>query len=253
MTGDTMADVWLTETPGCLASFAARDGVPHDFPKLLRNWDLLLAQKDRIRDLVPGHWNGDLTIAGAEARVAYVKTLWERLNAAAADGKSLGTFLAESPLDTAFPDLASSPGFNARNHGSTIVEMWKCGSGQRSGAARLYELANQGAGEESLREVLAQSGTRGSPYFFLEAELNAYGYRFLQAGKVHQAVALFRFNVELFPKSWNVYDSLGEALLVTGDTAAAISMYEQSLTLNPENTNGRDALARIRSASGQSS
>ena len=47
LTGDTMADVWLTDTPGCLASFLVRDGMPHDFPRWLANWDRLLAGATR--------------------------------------------------------------------------------------------------------------------------------------------------------------------------------------------------------------
>jgi len=57
LTGDTMADNWLNEAPGCLASFTARSGIAHNFPQWLANWDLILAQKDRIKLLVPGHWN----------------------------------------------------------------------------------------------------------------------------------------------------------------------------------------------------
>ena len=69
LTGDTMADTWLTNTPGCLASFMAREGVRHDFPRLLENWSLLLAKKGQIKLLLPGHWNGELSFAGFEARV----------------------------------------------------------------------------------------------------------------------------------------------------------------------------------------
>jgi len=72
MTGDTMADVWLTDTPGCLASFMARSGIKHDFPLLLKNWNTLLAQKDNIKTFLTGHWNGELTHAGFEARIKYV-------------------------------------------------------------------------------------------------------------------------------------------------------------------------------------
>jgi tetratricopeptide (TPR) repeat protein len=57
---------------------------------------------------------------------------------------------------------------------------------------------------------------------------------------------MFKINVELYPESWNVYDSLGEALLAAGDREAAIAMYEKSLEINPENTNGRDMLEQIR-------
>ena len=112
LTGDTMADVWLTDTPGCLASFVARDGIPHDFPLLLENWDLLLAKKDQIKLLIPGHWNGELSLKGVEARVNYVRALWDGVNKAVKDGKSLAEVQAEYQLEDRFPDLAKSPGCN---------------------------------------------------------------------------------------------------------------------------------------------
>jgi tetratricopeptide (TPR) repeat protein len=62
---------------------------------------------------------------------------------------------------------------------------------------------------------------------------------------VEEAVELFGINVELYPDSWNCYDSLGEALLRAGDTDEAVAMYEKSLALNPDNDNGREVLARL--------
>jgi predicted TPR repeat methyltransferase len=59
---------------------------------------------------------------------------------------------------------------------------------------------------------------------------------------------MFKINVELYPESWNAYDSLGEALLRAGDTNDAVTMYEKSLALNPENTNGKEVLAQIQGA-----
>ncbi len=248
LTGDVMADVWLTDTPGCLASFSARPGVPHDFPLLLANWDRLLAQRDQIRLLLPGHWNGELSIAGAEARVEYVRSLWEGVSAAAAEGKNLDAVQAEYQLATRFPDLESSPGFAQARHAATVTEIWKGVTGQQSAARALYDLINQSADEAAIRAVVDDRTSASPKYFFIEDEINGYGYAFLQNDKVEQAVKLFRINVELFPGSWNVYDSLGEALLRAGSTDEAIAMYERSLVLNPDNTNGRDALAEIRSA-----
>jgi Tfp pilus assembly protein PilF len=45
-------------------------------------------------------------------------------------------------------------------------------------------------------------------------------------------------NVEEFPESWNVYDSLAEAYLKIGDKQKAKENYKKSVELNPENTNG---------------
>jgi len=247
MTGDTMADIWLTDTPGCLASFTGRPGVKHDFPLLLANWNLLLAKKENIKTLVPGHWNGELTFAGFEARVKYVEELWAGANEAKVAGTSLQKMLAQYNLTTRFPHLAESPGFNSRNNYMTIVEMWTTVTNQKSGALALYEMIERGAAEDEIRIILAQREAEHPSHFFMEAEINAYGYRFLQAGAPDQAVTLFLINVELYPESWNVYDSLGEALYASGENDEAITMYEKSLELNPESPSGHQMLERIRS------
>jgi hypothetical protein len=54
----------------------------------------------------------------------------------------------------------------------------------------------------------ADPGVRLAP----EATLNALGYELLGTGRPADAIAVFRINVELYPDSANVYDSLGEAL-----------------------------------------
>lgn len=246
MTGDTMADVWLTDTPGCLASFTARTGVRHDFPLLLENWDLLLARKDAVKTLLTGHWNGELTWAGFAARVDYVKTLWEGMNRGIEADKSLADLQAEFRLDARFPHLVESPGFAPRFNSMTVLEMWGEITHQESAADRLYALIDEGAAEDAVRLVIAERGAQPERYYYLEDQINAYGYRFLQESRIPQAVAMFRVNVELFPASWNVYDSLGEGLLAAGDKDAASVMYRKSLELNPESTSGKEALERIR-------
>jgi len=246
LTGDTMADTWLTDTPGCLASFTARTGIRHDFPRLLANWDALLARKGEIRQFVTGHWNGELSLAGCEARVDYVRTLWDAVNRAAADGAELEPVLRENALATRFPHLVGARGFNQQLHSGTIQEMWTEVTGQQDAARRLYALIDEGAAESAIREVIEARGATPARYFYFEGSLVAMGYRFLQMERVPQAVAMFEATVAAFPQAWNAYDSLGEALLRAGDTAGALRNYEKSVELNPDNQNGKDALARIR-------
>lgn len=64
-----------------------------------------------------------------------------------------------------------------------------------------------------------------------EAEINMYGYSLLNSGKTKDAIAIFEKNVKDYPKSWNVYDSLAEALEKSGDTKGAIKNYEKALSL----------------------
>lgn len=77
---------------------------------------------------------------------------------------------------------------------------------------------------------------------FSEAEMNRMGYQYLQSGKTREAIELFRINSIAYPDSWNVYDSLGEALLKDGQTDIAKKNYERSLAINPDNENAKTIL-----------
>ncbi|GAB3927179.1 hypothetical protein GCM10028804_31930 [Larkinella terrae] len=79
-----------------------------------------------------------------------------------------------------------------------------------------------------------------------ENDLNDWGYRMMNGmGQVKEALEVFRLIVSLYPKSWNAYDSLGEALLKNGRKDEAISMYRKSVELNPDNQNGKNVLERM--------
>jgi tetratricopeptide (TPR) repeat protein len=58
-----------------------------------------------------------------------------------------------------------------------------------------------------------------------ERGINAYGYSALQLNDVDMAIEIFKLNVELFPNSWNVYDSLAEAYLAAGDAELSEKNY----------------------------
>ncbi len=82
---------------------------------------------------------------------------------------------------------------------------------------------------------------------FRESKLNAVGYELLDAGRTSDALAVFELNVEAYPASPDVYDSLGEALMRDGITEGAIESYEKALALNPWNANAAAALEELRS------
>jgi len=81
---------------------------------------------------------------------------------------------------------------------------------------------------------------------FTEQRLNVEGYMRLQSGRVDEAIALFELNVRAYPGSWNTYDSLAEGYMTRGDSALAISNYERSLELNPNNTGARQRIEEMR-------
>ena len=75
-----------------------------------------------------------------------------------------------------------------------------------------------------------------------EDDLNQAGRILLETGHADDAIKLYRRNVEVYPQSGNVYDSLAWAYEVVGDKAQAIANYRLSLERNPENENARGRL-----------
>jgi hypothetical protein len=68
-----------------------------------------------------------------------------------------------------------------------------------------------------------------------ENTVNLVGYRQLTAGNSDRAIAAFKRNVELYPDSANVYDSLGEALEKSGRIDLAAESYARAAELGKKN------------------
>jgi tetratricopeptide (TPR) repeat protein len=68
----------------------------------------------------------------------------------------------------------------------------------------------------------------------------------IAAKRVKEAIEVFKLNVEDFPASFNVYDSLGEAYMIDGDKELSIKNYQRSVELNPANANALEMLRKLR-------
>ena len=66
--------------------------------------------------------------------------------------------------------------------------------------------------------------------------INQIGYQLLGGGKADEAIAAFKSNVERYPNSANVYDSLGEAYERGGRLDLATPLYEKAQNLSKQNT-----------------
>lgn len=120
---------------------------------------------------------------------------------------------------------------------------------QRQHAAFAMLLTFRTEGIEAGTELYRDLKDRYGPEAFPEFLLNSVGYGLLRGDRVEAAIAVFALNVDAYPNSSNVYDSLGEAYMVAGDVERAISNYERSLELNPQNTNAVEKLEELRSQS----
>lgn len=72
--------------------------------------------------------------------------------------------------------------------------------------------------------------------------INQIGYRFIFDGKPEEAIAVFKANVERYPASANVYDSLAEAYERGGRIDLAEPLYEKARTLGEQNNDPNAAV-----------
>jgi len=216
-----------------------------DIPKWIEVLHAVLDGQDKLTRIIPGHldlWTPEKLGLWRD----YIVDLWNGLQEAKAEGLTFEAAAARLPLGEKYFYVRENGHSDARIqefHRANLEAFW---SQLVESAARLVQDAlmsgGTNAGVKRFEELKADKGR----YFFNERQFNSAGYALLNSGRVDEAIALFRMNVELFPESWNVYDSLAEAYAVKGEKGLAIQNYEKSLQLNPDNQNGKDQLKNLK-------
>jgi peptidylprolyl isomerase len=102
---------------------------------------------------------------------------------------------------------------------------------------------------KGLEAMIAQfhslKSTTDPDLYVAESELNSFGYSLLRRNQINEAIEVLKLNVETYPQSANVYDSLGEAYLIRGDREKAIENYRKALVIDPTMESARLALKRL--------
>ncbi|MDH6253448.1 CubicO group peptidase (beta-lactamase class C family) [Chryseobacterium sp. H1D6B] len=78
-----------------------------------------------------------------------------------------------------------------------------------------------------------------------EGSINGTGYALLRQKDFTKAIDVFRVNTVLYPDSDNVYDSLGEAYLSSGQKDKARQNYQKVLEINPKHENAAKILKTL--------
>jgi len=200
----------------------------------------------------------DVTFAASHGRTSYDKDdlreyaemlagTKQTVRAAAAAGKTADEMVNENLL----ADWAKWDG----QFPTTSLESWiRCvfadrqepGQPAPSVCEPLTAILVNGTIQDAIAEYRRLKSESPGDYDFGEAHLNMLGYHLLFRNRLGDALEIFRLNMEVYPNSFNVYDSYGEALLAHGDTTQSIINYEKSLELNPENGNAVEVLKRLK-------
>ena len=245
----------IYSTVGIFSDFD--DGLNLDIPRWIEVLNAILNDENGIKHVVFGHQK----IAGSgalEFRRQYIVDLWECVKEAKEQGLTLAETKKRLSLDSRFSYLKDffteeihaneqhgTEGATplGRSHIYNIAVFWR--QLQKSAAGPLMEALSESGSESVLKAYKKMKSDGRDVYYFDEGELNRAGYRLLREGKTEAAILLFKINVEMFPQSFNVYDSLGEAYMANGQKELAIANYKKSLELNPNNQNAVEMLKRL--------
>lgn len=78
-----------------------------------------------------------------------------------------------------------------------------------------------------------------------EWSINKLGYDFIRKDDLNSALEIFKINAELYPRSSNVFNSLGEAYYLKKDTVNALLNFKKSLAINPENRSSKQFMKKV--------
>ncbi|HLM01549.1 MAG TPA: serine hydrolase [Pyrinomonadaceae bacterium] len=116
---------------------------------------------------------------------------------------------------------------------------------KKSITEKLYKIAVEKDVASAVAEYRKLKAENSPAFDFSEAELNKLGYQLLDMKRRKDAIEIFRLNAEMFPKSTNVYDALGEAYLADEQKDPALANYRKAIELDPTNSNALLLVKRL--------
>jgi len=99
--------------------------------------------------------------------------------------------------------------------------------------------------EKALEGYLAIQAVDSLDANINEINFNDVGYAAMRKENYEDAIHILKINVALYPDSPNVYDSLGEAFMKSGDTIEAIKNYKKSIALDSGNRRAKRILKKL--------
>jgi uncharacterized membrane protein len=126
------------------------------------------------------------------------------------------------------------------------VPQVKAGFDSRTSIAETLSATIASSGiDQAVKQYEELKWNAAAQYNFDEDQLNTLGYQLIQTKKFKEAIRVFQLNVEAYPQSSNVYDSLGEAYMDDGDRGEAVANYRRAVQLNPNNRNAATMLEKL--------
>jgi len=93
--------------------------------------------------------------------------------------------------------------------------------------------------DDALAAYLAIQRNDSTSALIVESDFNRLGYELIRKKEYQNAISVFKINAALHPESENVYDSLADAYLKSGDSLNAFANYTKALGRNSGNSRAK--------------
>lgn len=127
-------------------------------------------------------------------------------------------------------------------------EYWFNRLGSQLGARDLNRVIEEKGIDEGIQTFykMKEKKRTFNQYNFPEWMMRSLGLNYLSKNKIKESIEIFKLNVKLYPKSWQVYYDLAEAYHKNGNIALAIPNYEKALKLKPDESKISKILKKLR-------
>jgi len=141
---------------------------------------------------------------------------------------------AEKAFDRAYEDAKKAAEMFRKQRMAKVMAKVKKFKEDLGGAEVMFKEGKVKEGENIVHKALK----RGQDEKLLnESLIDRLGYLYLEKKQFAFAIAVLKYNVNAFPGSGNVYNSLGEAYKEKGDIELALKNYEKAVEINPATNN----------------
>ncbi|MGH9703865.1 MAG: serine aminopeptidase domain-containing protein [Candidatus Acidiferrales bacterium] len=117
---------------------------------------------------------------------------------------------------------------------------------KRSATAEFWDVLIQPGGAVRATKMFEEAKKKDPNVFlFPEQAVNVLGYERIQKGETKDAIAILKLNELAYPRSANVYDSLGDAYLADHQNDLALQYSQKALQVLKENPPQNEAVAKL--------
>ena len=239
ITGDLFSNRWIP-------SFV--DYYDADYSLTLKNWAELLNSDIKVRHVITGHWDNELSFIDFQNYFNYVKKLWDDTHLSIKENWTLEELFNKLDITTCFPDLKGRRyKFRDSNlHENNIRFIRKKAEGIANAAHYLQNLVYNEGLEKALEKYNKMLNKDNDKLYYIERHFNHNAKALMLNGKIREALEMYKIAGEKFSKSPLIYLNLAEIYEKTGNIAKAIENYEKTVELDRDNKIAIDKIKTLK-------